>query len=46
MSFWNEKEAKKLFQMLPSYNVLIEKPKHKGLKKIWIYCMSFHFMIN
>ena len=33
MSFWNEKEAKR-FQMLPFYNVLIEKPKIKGLKNI------------
>ena len=27
MTFWNEKEARKLFQELPFYNVLIEKPK-------------------
>ena len=27
MSFWDEKEAKSLFQELPSYYVLIEKPK-------------------
>ena len=27
MSFWDEKEAKSLFQELPFYNVLIEKPK-------------------
>ena len=32
--FWNEKEAKKLFQMLPFYNVLIEKPKIKHLSNI------------
>ena len=32
MSLWNEKEAKRLFQILPFYNVLIEKPKIKGLK--------------
>ena len=25
MSFWDEKEAKPLFQKLPFYNVLIEK---------------------
>ena len=31
MSLWNKKEA--LFQILPLYNVLIEKPKIKGLKK-------------
>ena len=27
MSFWNEKEAKTLFQELPFYNALTEKPK-------------------
>ena len=31
MSFWVEKEAKKLFQKLPFYNVSIEKPKIKHL---------------
>ena len=34
ISLWNEKEAKRLFQILPFYNVLIEKPKIKGLKNI------------
>ena len=34
MSLWNKKEAKRLFQILPFYNVLIEKPKFKGLKNI------------
>ena len=29
MSFWNQKEAKELFQELPFYNALIEKPKIK-----------------
>ena len=29
MNFWDEKEAKILFQKLPFYNVLIEKPKIK-----------------
>ena len=29
--FWNEKRAKKLFQVFPFYNVLIEKPKIKPL---------------
>ena len=28
-AFWNEKEAKELFQVLPFYNVLIKKPKIK-----------------
>ena len=26
MSFWDEKEAKRLFEELPFYNTLIEKP--------------------
>ena len=32
--FWNEKEEKTLFQILPFYNVLIEKPKIKHLSNI------------
>ena len=32
--FWNEKEAKELFQILSFYNVLTEKPKIKHLSKI------------
>ena len=32
--FWNEKEAKELFQILPFYNVLIEKPNIKYLSNI------------
>ena len=32
--FWNEKEAKNLFQILPFYNVLIEKPEIKKLPNI------------
>ena len=33
--FWNdEKEAKNLFQILPFYNVLTEKPKIKHLSNI------------
>ena len=34
MSFWDEKEAKRLFQKLPFYNGLIEKPLIKCLKNI------------
>ena len=34
MSFWDEKEAKRLFQKLPTYKVLIEKPRIKLLKNI------------
>ena len=33
-SCWDEKGAKGLFQELPFYNVLIEKPKIKHLKNI------------
>ena len=32
--FWNEKQAKELFQILPFYNVLTEKPKNKHLSNI------------
>ena len=32
--FWNEKESKELFQILPFYNILIEKPKIKHLSNI------------
>ena len=31
MSFWDEKEAKRLFQKLPFYNVLIETSKNIDL---------------
>ena len=34
MSFRDEKEARKLFQRLPFYNVLIEKPKINHLSNI------------
>ena len=34
MSFWDEKEAKRLFQELPFDNVLIEKPRIKRAKNI------------
>ena len=32
--FWNEKESKEFFQILPFYNVLNEKPKIKPLSNI------------
>ena len=32
--FWSKKEAEELFQILPFYNVLIEKPKIKHLANI------------
>ena len=34
MSFWDEKEAKRLFQKLSFCNVLIKKPHIKHLKNI------------
>ena len=34
MSFWDEKEAKRLFQGLPFYNLLIEKRRIKRVKNI------------
>ena len=41
--FWNEKEAKELFQILPFYNVLIEKPNIKHLSNIvLLHELPFH----
>ena len=40
-----KKETKRLFQKLPFYNVLTEKPRIKRLKNIDLF-MNFHFMIN
>ena len=34
MSFWDEKEVKRLFQELPFHNVLIEKPRIKCVKNM------------
>ena len=34
MSFWDEKEVKRLFQELPFHNVLIEKPCIKCVKNM------------
>ena len=34
MSFWDEKEAKRLFQKLPFYKTFIEKPRIKLPKNI------------
>ena len=33
MNFWDEKEAKRLFQELPFYSTFINKPRIKHLKK-------------
>ena len=41
--FCNENEAKELFQILPLYNVLIEKPK---IYQTQNYYTCFHFMMN
>ena len=34
MSFWDKKEAKKIFQKFPFYNALLENPKPKHLLNI------------
>ena len=34
MTFWNEKEAKRLFQILLFYNVSTEKPNIKDFKNV------------
>ena len=36
MSFWDEKEAKLLFQEPPFHNTFIEKPRIKHLKNIYL----------
>ena len=36
MRFCDENEAKRLFQKLPYYNALIEKPRIKHLKNIYL----------
>ena len=45
MSFWNEEEAKIMFQILLFYNVLIEKPKSTGLENIDLP-YGFPFIMN
>ena len=43
MSFWDEKEAKKLFPKSPFYSPLIEKPKIKHLSNIeLLYELQFY----
>ena len=45
--FWNEKEAKELFQILPFYNILIEKPKIKHLSKIQLlHELPFYYELS
>ena len=47
MSFWDGKEAKKIFQKLPFYNVLIEKPKIKHLPNIeLLHDLPFYDELN
>ena len=43
MTFWDKKEAKRLLQKLPFYDVLIKNPH---IKYLTTYCMNFHFMMN
>ena len=45
MKFWDKKEATLLFQKLPFYNVLIEKPRIKHLSTQTCY-MRFSSMMN
>ena len=41
--FWNENEAKSLFQILPFYNILIEKPEIKKLSNVEVlHELSFY----
>ena len=42
MRFWDEKEAKWLFQKVPFYNVSIEEPKIRGLKNRFSLIASFY----
>ena len=37
MSVWNEKKAKELFQELPFYNALIEKPSIELLHELTFF---------
>ena len=47
MSYWIEKEAKRLFQELPFYNIFIENPKITHLKKInLLHELSFYDELN
>ena len=45
MSFWGEKEAKRLFQKLPFYNAFIEKLRIKHLKNKYLL-HELHFIMN
>ena len=47
MSFWDKKEAKRLFQKLPFFNRFIEKTKIKGLKnKNLLQKLTFYDELN
>ena len=46
MSFWNDKEAKKLFQKLLIYNVLTKKTKIRGLKNRLLHKLPFYDELN
>ena len=44
---WDEKEAKRLFQELPFYNIFIEKRKIKSLKYVdLLHDLSFYEELN
>ena len=47
MSFWDKKEAKRLFQELLFYNVLIEKPHIKCIENIdLLYELPFYHKLS
>ena len=47
MSFWNDKEAKRLFQILPCYNTFTQKPRIKHLKSIdLLHKLPFYDKLN
>ena len=47
MSSWDEKQARELSQILPFYNVLIEKPKIKKLTNIeLLHELPFYHELN
>ena len=47
MSFWDKKEAKRLFRELPFYNLLIEQPKIKHLSNIdLLHALPFYVELS
>ena len=46
-NFWDVKEAKNLFKILPFYNILIEKPKVKKLSNVeLLHELPFYHELN